>query len=117
TMAEQLELSRTNPRDLASLTTIRRGFHTLKGSGRMVGLKDLGETAWALEQTLNRWLQMEWGPTPALHHLIDGAHQLFVEWVAQLADGGSSSARDASAIMREAERLRAGDTPIVEPAT
>ena len=32
-----------NPGDREALRTIRRGFHTLKGSGRMVGLTELGE--------------------------------------------------------------------------
>ncbi len=43
-----------NPQDKETLTTIRRHFHTLKGSGRMVGAKSAGETAWAVEDTLNR---------------------------------------------------------------
>src|SRR5690606_2930049 len=38
------------------LKTIRRHFHTLKGSGRMVGAKSAGEMAWAVEDTLNRVL-------------------------------------------------------------
>ncbi len=33
--------------------TIRRHFHTLKGSGRMVGAKPAGELAWTVEDTLN----------------------------------------------------------------
>ena len=36
------------------LTDIRRYFHTLKGSGRMVGAKSSGELAWTVEDTLNR---------------------------------------------------------------
>ena len=36
------------------LVTIRRNFHTLKGSGRMVGAKYSGELAWTVEDTLNR---------------------------------------------------------------
>ena len=36
------------------LTDIRRHFHTLKGSGRMVGAKSSGELAWTVEDTLNR---------------------------------------------------------------
>ncbi|MDY0012065.1 MAG: Hpt domain-containing protein [Rhodocyclaceae bacterium] len=114
TITESLELSRTDPADRETLTTIRRGFHTLKGSGRMVGLTELGEAAWAVEQTLNRWLQLEWFPTPALHHLIGTAQQLFAEWVAQLEAGGSTS-KNASAMAAEAERLRLSDTPIEEP--
>ena len=42
--------------DLPSLTTLRRTFHTLKGSSRMVGLTEFGESAWAMEQVLNAWL-------------------------------------------------------------
>ncbi|MBJ9957356.1 Hpt domain-containing protein [Acinetobacter courvalinii] len=36
------------------LSDIRRHFHTLKGSGRMVGAKSSGELAWTVEDTLNR---------------------------------------------------------------
>ncbi|CAB1216169.1 Hpt domain-containing protein [Acinetobacter bouvetii] len=43
-----------NPNDQETLTTIRRHFHTLKGSGRMVGAKSAGELAWTVEDTLNR---------------------------------------------------------------
>ncbi len=36
------------------LVEIRRGFHTLKGSGRMVGAERIGELAWSVEYLLNR---------------------------------------------------------------
>lgn len=36
------------------LVNIRRNFHTLKGSGRMVGAYHSGELAWTVEDTLNR---------------------------------------------------------------
>ncbi|MDO3387584.1 Hpt domain-containing protein [Gilvimarinus sp. SDUM040013] len=42
--------------DSESLTEFRRAFHTLKGSGRMVGASDIGELAWAVENMLNRVL-------------------------------------------------------------
>ena len=113
---EHLELSRTEPSNTEYLTAIRRGFHTLKGSGRMVGLREFGEAAWGLEQTLNRWLQFEWAPTPALHHLVDAAHQTFSEWVAQL-EGGGAHGYDASAVLGEAERLRSTEEPLSEPGT
>ena len=38
------------------LTVLRRAFHTLKGSSRMVGLNAFGDAAWSLEQLLNGWL-------------------------------------------------------------
>ncbi|WP_341939205.1 hybrid sensor histidine kinase/response regulator [Marinimicrobium sp. C2-29] len=40
--------------DQESLTEFRRAFHTLKGSGRMVGATDIGELAWSIENMLNR---------------------------------------------------------------
>ncbi|MDM4769388.1 Hpt domain-containing protein [Solimonas sp. SE-A11] len=42
--------------DRESLTTLRRAFHTLKGSGRMVGAAEIGEFGWAIEQLLNKCL-------------------------------------------------------------
>ncbi len=42
------------PADRDSLVRMRRAFHTLKGSGRMVGATVLGEFAWSVENLLNR---------------------------------------------------------------
>ncbi|WP_020561014.1 response regulator [Thiofilum flexile] len=42
--------------DFKLLTEIRRGFHTLKGSGRMVSAMALGDFAWAYESMLNQVL-------------------------------------------------------------
>lgn len=101
-----LERSRAQPHDQEVLATIRRGFHTLKGSGRMVGLKTLGAAAWAVEQVMNRWLQLEQDAGDALHRLIADAHGVFAAWVSQLAAGGSPD-RDAGELVRECEALLA----------
>lgn len=45
-----------DPADRESLTTLRRAFHTLKGSGRMVGAAQIGEFGWAFENLLNKCL-------------------------------------------------------------
>jgi chemosensory pili system protein ChpA (sensor histidine kinase/response regulator) len=50
---EAVNLLREDASDLEQLTTLRRAFHTLKGSSRMVGLTEFGEGAWALEQVFN----------------------------------------------------------------
>ncbi len=42
-----------DPQNRDTLTTIRRAFHTLKGSGRTVGAADIGEFGWAVEKMLN----------------------------------------------------------------
>jgi len=38
-------------------STVRRAFHTLKGSGRMVKAEVLGELAWSIENMLNRVIE------------------------------------------------------------
>lgn len=43
--------------DLDTLSTLRRHFHTLKGSGRMAGAHVIGELAWAIEDLLNHILE------------------------------------------------------------
>ncbi len=43
-----------NPSDRESLTRVRRAFHTLKGSGRVVGARRIGDFAWSVENLLNR---------------------------------------------------------------
>ncbi len=46
----------SDPDDKETLTTVRRAFHTLKGSGRMVRAEFIGELAWSVENMFNRVL-------------------------------------------------------------
>ncbi len=99
--------SRNAPSDTALLTTIRRGFHTLKGSSRMVGLMAFGEAAWAMEQVLNLWLAEERAASAVLHQLIDAAHAHFAHWVDAL-QGDASSQIDPQPMVAAATALREG---------
>ncbi|MBT9568755.1 MAG: Hpt domain-containing protein, partial [Thiobacillus sp.] len=80
-MGDASELCQANPDDFESLTVIRRGFHTLKGSGRMVGLVDLGETAWRMEQMMNGWLADSKPASGDLIKVIEHARGVFQNWV------------------------------------
>ncbi len=54
------ELQRITARgvsDPAVRVDVRRAFHTLKGSGRMVGATDIGEFGWAIENLLNNCIE------------------------------------------------------------
>jgi len=51
---ENLPRWKENYDDHDSLSNIRRSFHTLKGSGRLVGALTIGEFSWSLESMLNR---------------------------------------------------------------
>ncbi|MCC2637758.1 MAG: chpA [Moraxellaceae bacterium] len=56
--------------DTASLLEFRRGFHTLKGSGRMVGARVVGELAWAFESMINKVRDKVLQPDQVMVNLI-----------------------------------------------
>ncbi|MFZ4791489.1 MAG: Hpt domain-containing protein [Candidatus Competibacteraceae bacterium] len=66
TVREQLGLWREDLTDRTALTTIRRAFHTLKGSGRMVGATVIGDFAWEFESLLNQVLEGSLAACPAI---------------------------------------------------
>lgn len=47
---------KTNADDQKALQNLRRAFHTLKGSGRLVGAKAISDIAWPVENLLNKHL-------------------------------------------------------------
>ena len=55
-----------NPLEIEALRDVRRAFHTLKGSGRMVGALRLGEFAWSIENLLNRVLSQTLARSPEI---------------------------------------------------
>ena len=74
-----------DPSNLADQTTLRRAFHTLKGSSRMVGLNDFGESAWAYEQLLNNWLAEQRPASDELIQASSTAMHAFGRWVDDIA--------------------------------
>ncbi|MBI5329099.1 MAG: Hpt domain-containing protein [Betaproteobacteria bacterium] len=110
TIAIQVSRLQISAYDNDAFTTVRRGFHTLKGSGRMVGLTDLGEAAWEVEQTLNQWLRDERAPTPDMLNFLESAGNAFQGWVSQLESRGRAQV-DAELLTAGARRLR-GETGV-----
>ncbi|RRS05250.1 hybrid sensor histidine kinase/response regulator [Aquabacterium soli] len=116
-------LSRT-PDDVGLLTTVRRAFHTLKGSSRMVGLGDFGEAAWAYEQLYNTWLASQVPASDELMGLSIEALTHLERWVDAITarqDRGWSPAglvRAAEALRQDGRRetIVAPDVPSVAEA-
>ena len=65
-----------NQNDEAALVEFRRAFHTLKGSGRMVGALTVGELAWSIENMMNRVIDHTIETTPILIELVRTVHQI-----------------------------------------
>ncbi|TLY92241.1 MAG: hypothetical protein E6K44_05490, partial [Gammaproteobacteria bacterium] len=96
-----------NPLERDSLVTVRRSFHTLKGSGRMVGARELSEFAWAIENLLNRVLDNTLSRSPPILETLRAAVGALPELITQLQTRGPLRA-DISAIASRAHALAAG---------
>lgn len=91
--------------DVAQLTVLRRAFHTLKGSSRMVGLNEFGEAAWSLEQMLNSWLADQKTATDEFKSLATEAMTGFAKWIEDIA-ANEDAVWSASAFRSSAEAMR-----------
>jgi chemosensory pili system protein ChpA (sensor histidine kinase/response regulator) len=102
---QALKALAVSPDNLGEQTTLRRAFHTLKGSSRMVGLTEFGEAAWALEQLVNTWLAEQKPASQDLLLVCDAAMQQFGRWVEDIASGASTP-WSAQAFRKAADGLR-----------
>jgi chemosensory pili system protein ChpA (sensor histidine kinase/response regulator) len=95
----------SDPGDVSQLTVLRRAFHTLKGSSRMVGLNEFGEAAWSLEQMLNSWLADQKVATDEFRALSSDAMGSFAKWIEDIA-GNRDGSWSASTFRASAEAMR-----------
>ena len=96
------------PDDMETLITVRRSFHTLKGSGRMVGAERIGEYSWTVENLLNRLINRTLVRTPPMVDFIIEAAAAVPELIEQLEVGTEPSA-DLSLLMARATAFAEGD--------
>ncbi len=64
---------RANPKDTEARAELRRCFHTLKGSGRLVGALQVGDFAQAMEFLLNRLIELQAPPSAEILDCLDEA--------------------------------------------
>jgi chemosensory pili system protein ChpA (sensor histidine kinase/response regulator) len=93
------------PNNIGEMTTLRRAFHTLKGSSRMVGLNVFGEAAWSMEQVMNAWLADQKPASPELCQLSTQALQGHQIWIEEIAGGGGKH-RTAAPFRSSADAMR-----------
>ena len=119
--AEQARVGlNASPSDVSLLTTVRRAFHTLKGSSRMVGLKDFGEGAWICERIYNTQLAGQGPADPPLLEFTQWTLTYLRGWIGDIAAhrlGGHDAATIATAVQLLAQRREeAGSTQVSDIA-
>ncbi|MBI3345799.1 MAG: Hpt domain-containing protein, partial [Burkholderiales bacterium] len=101
-----MDALRESPTDQSQLTIVRRAFHTLKGSARMVGLNDFGEGAWACEQLYNaRLAEAQPHADAALFGFTAEALDYFTHWREQIA-GNQPGHSQPDPLRHSADSLR-----------
>jgi len=80
------------------LTTVRRSYHTLKGSGRMVGAELIGEFAWSVENLFNKIINNTLEVSGDVMALLHSAVEATPELVEQLESGVAPQADVATII-------------------
>lgn len=84
TLNEQVPLWSKDHGNEDALVTVRRSFHTLKGSGRLIGAELIGEFAWNFESMLNRIIEKTRPLTQEVFELLDEALAVLPELIEQL---------------------------------
>ncbi|GAB6404735.1 Hpt domain-containing protein [Pseudomonas sp. MHK4] len=106
-----------NPANRSALSELRRAFHTLKGSGRMVRALVLGELAWAMENLLNRVLEQSVEPGASVHQLIGDVLDLLPQLVAEYAADAQRQRDDVDQLAARAHALAKGDATAADEDT
>ncbi len=86
---------------------MRRSFHTLKGSGRMVNARAISDFAWAIENLLNRILDGTLQRSPPVLQTLRAAIAALPQLVAEL-ESGSGERTDLAPLAARAHALASG---------
>ena len=103
---DQLARWRADPGDQEALATLRRSFHTLKGSGRLVGAERVGQLTQAAEGLLNRVIEGSLDAVPDLVAFVAEVVELLPDLVTAEAQRRPVS---VAALVERADRLANGE--------
>ncbi len=109
---ENIQLWRDGENSNEALQSLRRSFHTLKGSGRFVGAHQIGELGWSIENLLNHKISQEdFGPDPQTLALLREALAALPTMVSSLVEPQLEQT-GAHAVIEKANRISASSTPV-----
>ena len=95
--------------NFSALGEIRRAFHTLKGSGRMVRALVLGELAWSVENLLNRVLERSVAPDTQVQQVLIDVQALLPDVIRDFAEDVQRQRDDVDSLATRAHALAQGE--------
>lgn len=111
TIAEYLPQWQADTENKDALIEIRRAFHTLKGSGRMVRALVIGELGWSIENLLNRVLERSIEPSQPVQQVVLDVVALLPALVEEFAAKAQRQRDDVDLLAATAHALAKGLTP------
>ncbi len=93
-----------NQADSESLVGLRRGFHTLKGSGRMVGATVIGEFGWYFENLLNKVIEGSLSPNDKMFGLLEQVEKVLPSMIEQF-QSSQATPENIRLLMSQADYL------------
>ena len=112
-IAQNLQALRVNATNADALIEVRRSYHTLKGSGRTVGLVGLGEVAAKVETFFNGVLDKKATLEPIQIAKIEEITAAFADWATELRANNQLHIKQAFWLDKVAE-LTAAAEPVAQ---
>jgi len=111
---EYLPQWQADPKNEEALAVVRRGFHTLKGSGRLLGAEMIGEFSWKFENMLNSFIENKIIISDAMNQVLDEALAVLPQLIEQLK-GNREPIENIGQLMASAEAVAEGREVVIEP--
>ncbi len=93
-----------------SRVELRRAFHTLKGSGRMVQAYEIGELAWSIENMFNKLLDGNISASAPMVELVRQVIEMLPSMIECFSNGQPQTA-NVEPLMNAADQIAKGETP------
>ncbi|USE36748.1 Hpt domain-containing protein [Endozoicomonas sp. SCSIO W0465] len=103
-----------NLNDTATTNEIRRAFHTLKGSGRMIGAEVIGELAWSVENMLSSVIEGSVPASEPMAELLNEIIAMLPELVNDFAIDSQQLTPEVLLCMEKADALGKGVNFVVD---
>lgn len=114
-LAHHFQIWRQNPdQQPASLKELRRGFHTLKGSGRTVHAEVIGELAWSVENMLNKLLDGSIQVCDQMLELLDEVIRCLPDLISDFASDNQAFTPEVVVSLEKADSLGKGSLFITD---
>ena len=107
-ISEALPLWKADNGNEDARSTVRRAYHTLKGSGRLIGAMMIGEFSWSIENMLNRIIDKAIPLTPEVFNVLDEAVAVLPQLIEQM-QGNKQPVANIYDLMDHADALSKGE--------